>query len=190
MQLLTPADYRDMPWKNGGGTTCELYREAHPADPARFALRLSIARVEQGGPFSAFPGIDRCLLLLDGDGLALRFADGPETRLDRLLQPIEFAGETAVACRLLGGPVRDFNLMVARDWGQVALRVVELAADGRLALGGASTVLAYLHRGRWRDQHGELPAGGLLVLAAGETHELVCEDGGIAIVSTLDMLPP
>ncbi|MEW9900826.1 HutD family protein [Chitinivorax sp. PXF-14] len=190
MQLLTPADYRDMPWKNGGGTTRELYRLPYPSDPAGFALRLSIARVEQGGPFSAFPGIDRTLLLLDGDGVALRFADGPETRLDRLLQPVEFAGEIPVACRLLGGPVRDFNAMVARDWGRLALHAVDVAAGGRLALGGTSAVLAYLHRGSWRGEQAAPQSGSLLVLAAGETCELVCEDGGCAIVATLDMLAP
>ena len=75
-RLLTPADYRPMPWKNGAGRTTEI--AAHPAGAAldAFAWRVSIADVERDGPFSRFPGIDRTIVLLDGAGMRLACPDG------------------------------------------------------------------------------------------------------------------
>lgn len=34
-----------------------------------FIWRISMARVEQPGPFSAFPGVDRVLAVLEGESL-------------------------------------------------------------------------------------------------------------------------
>src|SRR4029453_7140835 len=66
VRLLTPNDYRSRPWKNGAGRTTEI--AVHPAGAGldAFAWRVSIASVERNGPFSAFPGIDRTIVLLDG----------------------------------------------------------------------------------------------------------------------------
>ncbi|QNM96540.1 HutD/Ves family protein [Chitinimonas koreensis] len=181
-ELRSKTDYREMPWRNGGGTTCELYRLPHPQRPDDFALRLSIAGVAQGGPFSAFPGIDRTLMLLDGEGMALRF-DGAadEMMLDRPLQPIAFAGETPVDCRLLGGGLRDFNAMVARDWGALTLRILRPAAGEVLALGGDTATLAYLHEGRLHGDGGTVAAGMLLALAAGERGRWLAAEAGVLI---------
>ncbi|QDQ26750.1 HutD family protein [Chitinimonas arctica] len=161
--LFTPADYRNMPWRNGGGTTCELFRLSHPARPDDFALRLSIADVAQGGPFSLFPGVDRSLMLLEGAGMLLDF--GTHTvRMDRPCQPIDFPGEAAVDCRLLDGPLRDFNLMVARDWGQAALRVLALAEGAELALSGCQWTLVHALAGQLRLGGRLIEAGQLLLL--------------------------
>src|SRR4029077_2512621 len=72
VRLLTPNDYRSMPWKNGAGRTTEI--AVHPPGAAldAFAWRVSIADVEQDGPFSRFPGIDRTIVLLGGSGMRLR----------------------------------------------------------------------------------------------------------------------
>ena len=55
VRLLTPNDYRSMPWKNGAGRTTEI--AVHPAGAAldAFAWRVSIADIERDGPFSRFP---------------------------------------------------------------------------------------------------------------------------------------
>src|SRR5436853_5944959 len=65
-RVLTPADYRHTTWKNGGGRTTEI--AAYPPDAGleHFAWRASIADIERSGPFSAFAGIDRTLVLLQG----------------------------------------------------------------------------------------------------------------------------
>src|SRR6476619_3067787 len=71
VRLLTPNDYRSMPWKNGAGRTTEI--AVHPPGAAldAFAWRVSIADVERDGPFSRFPGIDRTIVLLGGSGMRL-----------------------------------------------------------------------------------------------------------------------
>ncbi|HZI04709.1 MAG TPA: HutD family protein, partial [Archangium sp.] len=137
MRRLGPADYRDMPWKNGGGVTRELLKLPHPSDPARFLARLSIATVGDSGPFSVFPGVDRTLMILDGAGVALTLRGEREVVLDRRWQPFAFPGEAEIQCRLLGGPVRDFNLMVDRALAQGALAVVLLAPGETRTLAGA-----------------------------------------------------
>ncbi len=50
---LTAADYTRQPWKNGRGTTTELWRQDR--DGALW-VRLSRAAVVEDGPFSLFPG--------------------------------------------------------------------------------------------------------------------------------------
>jgi len=113
MRVLRQADYRRMRWKNGGGWTTEL--AAFPHDVEAFDWRVSIAEIESDGAFSAFPGYDRRIALLEGVGMELRF-DGAETqRLEQRLRFVPFAGEAPVFGKLLAGPVRDFNVMTRRD---------------------------------------------------------------------------
>lgn len=124
--LLRPAGYRAMPWKNGGGTTTELL--VHPAGAgvggARFIWRLSIARVGADGPFSAFPGYDRTIMLIEGRGMTLDFGPAGATRLDRAFEPFDFKGEWPAEARLIDGPCRDFNVMVDRARGGARTRVI------------------------------------------------------------------
>jgi environmental stress-induced protein Ves len=147
MRRLGPADYQDMPWKNGGGTTRELLKLPHPADPERFLARLSIATVSAPGPFSPFPGVDRTLLLLEGAGMGLRFGEGPEALLSAPLRPFCFPGEAPLHCRLLGGPVRDFNLMVDRATAASTLEVLRLEPGARPTLERADGMLLHVLAG-------------------------------------------
>ncbi len=110
--VLKSAEYRRMRWKNGGGWTSEIWRVPDQDD---WMWRLSIAEVEQDGAFSAYPGVDRELVLLGGQGLRLRFADGHTHQLMPPFSSLRFAGEQPIVGELLDGPTRDFNLMWQRD---------------------------------------------------------------------------
>jgi len=110
---LPAASYRAMPWKNGQGITHEIARE--PAAGDSFLWRLSIAEVAADGDFSLFPGIDRTISLIHGAGMELDFDEAPGKRIDRTFQPFEFSGDWRCRCRLIEGPIRDFNLMVDRS---------------------------------------------------------------------------
>lgn len=117
LRRLRRSDYRRTRWKNDGGWTTEIARDDAPGGGARdgtFDWRVSIADIERDGPFSSFPGIDRDLLLLAGNGIELDIDDAPPQRLDRRFQHVRFAGESSVGCRLLAGATRDFNVMVRR----------------------------------------------------------------------------
>lgn len=111
--LLQPSRYRRTRWKNDGGWTTELARRDD--DAGGFLWRVSIAEIERDGPFSAFPGVERDLLLLEGNGIELDIGDDPARRLSRRFERAHFDGEADVYCRLLAGPTRDFNVMARRD---------------------------------------------------------------------------
>ena len=133
IRIVRPDAHRVMRWKNGFGTTTEIAIDPPSADVGgRFRWRLSIADVESSGPFSAFPGYERTIMIIAGCGMELRVGDGPARRLDRQFEPVVFAGDFAAECRLLDGPIRDFNLMVERSSLRSRLEVLHLDATPRL----------------------------------------------------------
>lgn len=108
-----------MPWKNGGGQTVELFRFPPIGD---FLFRLSKADVKQDGEFSLFPGIDRYLMILKGQGCELIFKDR-KTLLRPQADAFLFQGEESVFCKLLAGPIQDYNIMINRNWGQARVEI-------------------------------------------------------------------
>jgi environmental stress-induced protein Ves len=114
-RVIPANEYRRVRWRNGLGWTREIHAHATAASPDDWAWRLSIAEIEQDAPFSAFPGVDRELVLLSGNGLRLRFDDGEIRELQPPHDRLRFAGERAVTGELLDGPTQDFNLMWRRD---------------------------------------------------------------------------
>lgn len=116
-RIVLPGEWRWMPWRNGGGWTAEIHVEGDEAAPD---WRLSLAIIEQDGPFSAWPGVDRTLVWLDGSSLDLDI-DGERRCLDRFGERTEFTGEDSVDARA-DGRTTVLNLMVRRDsgWRQVA----------------------------------------------------------------------
>ncbi|HJV68699.1 HutD family protein [Ideonella sp.] len=109
-------------WRNGGGVTRELL--AWPAGSgADWQLRVSVADIERDGPFSAYPGVQRCFAVLDGAGVSLRFGAVAHV-LDNDSPPLAFDGADAPDCRLIDGPTRDLNLMVRAGAGRACLCAV------------------------------------------------------------------
>jgi len=124
-----------------------------------FDWRVSIASIDQAGPFSAFPGVDRVIMLLGGAGVHLRSDNGINHRLDQWHLPFAFSGDAALDCLLLGGPSTDFNVMTRR----AALRAQVQVLGAAFALPEASRGLLLALRGHWQ-LNGE---GGALHCAAG-----------------------
>lgn len=110
-KVLRAKDYPRMPWKNGGGSTEEITRDAGTGLEG-FGWRLSIADIGESGGFSTFAGYERVITVLQGEGMTLR-VDGQDTRPLLPLDPFAFSGESQVSCTLLGGAIRDFNLIYA-----------------------------------------------------------------------------
>ena len=135
MRLLTPADSRRVPWKNGLGATLEIATDA-AAPGGEWTWRLSIAEMPSRARFSAFPGIDRFIACLAGPGLNLE-RDGDRSLVPREGDALSFAGEELATGEPFGPGVRDVNLMLRRDrWrGRMALaRGRGLALDAALVL--------------------------------------------------------
>ena len=99
---LAAAKYRTVPWRNGGGVTSEIAVEPEGATvDSRFLWRLSLARIDRSGPFSAFDGYDRTIALITGAGMVLNFGERGSARVDKPMQPLAFSGEWAPGCALI-----------------------------------------------------------------------------------------
>jgi uncharacterized protein len=125
MKIVRFDALKAVPWKNGLGITRELAVEPAGASMDDFAWRASIADVDTASPFSTFPGIDRTIVLLEGEGFTMVLDGERERALTTPCEPFSFPGEAKVDVRLAGGATRDFNLMVRRGVGTARLDVLQ-----------------------------------------------------------------
>lgn len=144
VQVLRADERAVTPWKNGGGVTREIAAAPHDAGLTDFAWRISLADVAQGGPFSGFAGVDRIITVVDGPGMVLT-VDGESHTLDEPYEPFAFPGDAATDCRLLGGPLIDFNVMARR--GQATAKVEIVRDRATLSAPAGTTVLAVVLQG-------------------------------------------
>jgi environmental stress-induced protein Ves len=121
--IIHLTDCPPRPWKNGLGRTRELAVQPSTAGSTSFLWRVSIAEVTSAAPFSAFPGVDRVIAMLEGAGFSMTLDTGHEHALTAPFAPCAFPGEAAVDVQLAGGPTRDFNLMVRRALARGELQV-------------------------------------------------------------------
>lgn len=133
MRILRAAERVATPWKNGGGVTRELAAWPPGAGLDAFDWRISLAEIAADGPFSTFPGVDRVLTVIQGEGLLLT-VDDRMLALDAASPPLDFPGEAPVSARLTHGPISDLNVMVRRGPWRARTR--------RLTVAGASEVPA------------------------------------------------
>lgn len=162
----------DEPWRNGGGRTRTIAAQAREADALGASTaesppwdwRLSVATIERSGPFSAFPGVDRCSLLL-GPGRIELSAAGEPTR--RLMQPgdgVDYAGDPAWQATVLrdGPPLSLLNVMTRR--GAVMARVHAVRDDTTLS---GTAIAVFAVEGDWRVADTSSDGNPPHVLAAG-----------------------
>lgn len=169
---MPASGYNRMRWKNGAGWTSEILRVPDSDD---WQWRLSIAEIEADAPFSAFPGMERELVLLSGNGLRLRFDHDSAGGVHELLPPhhkLRFAGEHAAFGELIDGPTRDFNMMWKRDsctaqlWHRPLVGTMVMFVDP----GEAWAVHMLAGQARFADD------SGLGTMQMGDTAILVAED--------------
>jgi environmental stress-induced protein Ves len=131
LQVIELASVTPQTWRNGGGVTRELLTWP-PGSQADWLLRVSVAEIERDGPFSPFPGVQRCFAVLEGAGVVLGLPGG-ERRLTRESPPLDFDGADAPACRLVEGPTRDLNLMGRASAGRIGMRPAAAGEDSPAA---------------------------------------------------------
>lgn len=190
-RVIPANEYRRERWRNGAGWTREI--TAQPAQ-GEWEWRLSIAEIEQDAPFSVFPGVDRELLLLSGNGLRLRFDDGNARELHPPHDRLRFAGERKVAAELLDGPTQDFNLMWRRDACLAQLWHRPLVGPMVIFAEPGTTWAVHLLAGqaRFADDSGlpSMEAADTALLEAGERRlRNVLEGGGEVLLIRLQHLP-
>lgn len=187
--VLRASGYARMRWKNGAGWTSEILKvhDSDERDTNDWAWRLSIAEIDADAPFSAFPGVERELVLLSGNGLRLRFDDGDTHELRPPHDKLHFAGERTAFGELLDGPTRDFNLMwkreavIAQLWHRPLVGTMVLFVDP----GETWAIHLIAGQARFADDSG-LGAVGLgdtaLLRAPDERTRYVLDGGGEALL--------
>jgi environmental stress-induced protein Ves len=144
-QLIQYASLRPAPWKNGGGSTTQIAVWPTGASLDDFDWRVSLATIAEDGQFSQFPGIDRSLALVDGDGVLLDFGD-ERVVLSPSEPLVEFAGEDVVHATVNGQPTLDFNVMTRR--GRCRHRIEPFIVRGAVELARRSgSTLVFLAEG-------------------------------------------
>ncbi len=119
-----------MPWKNGLGSTAQI--AIYPADTdfstGNYLWRVSSATVRSDSPFSQFPGYDRWLIILSGEGLLINgFPLLP-------LSPFHFSGDEFIHSELIDGAVTDLGIIYRRDKVQASMMLNDLKTAQTLAL--------------------------------------------------------
>ncbi|MEO6155570.1 MAG: HutD family protein [Thermomonas sp.] len=186
-RILPVGGYTRMRWKNGAGWTSEILKVhgSDDRDTNDWDWRLSIAEIEADAPFSAFPGVERELVLLSGNGLRLRFDHDGASGVHELLPPhdkLRFAGEHSAFGELIDGPTRDFNLMWKRDrcTAQLWHRPLVGTMVMFVAPGEAWAVYVLAGQARFADDSGlgTMQMGDTVILVANDSRVRHVLDGG------------
>ncbi len=122
-RIITPADWRDQPWKNGLGVTREVARWPQaPAAGEAYDVRVSVADVPgpRGTAFSTFPGYVRWSTLLANDVIGLTTTGQPSHWL-RAGQLAQYDGNVALSTDAFEGSATLLNVLAKPDLLEVGL---------------------------------------------------------------------
>lgn len=189
MDVLTPANWRVEPWRNGGGSTAVIATGRHGSraggDRVDWDWRLSLATIDRPGPFSRLPAVARHLALVTGGPLLLRIA-GREQPLSRSGAAVRFRGGDPVEALPGGLPAQVLNLMWRPEHLHGRLEAIDLSRWRPQA--PATGLPGFLHvcAGglRWRDTHAG--PGDTVPLWAGAATNMPVAASGHGILATLE----
>ncbi len=177
LTTFSPDQFKTIAWKNGQGETTELAISPN-GTLADFDWRLSIASVNENGPFSDFSGYDRQLILLNGDGIKLTH---DEQKIDELTTPLSMAafdGASQTVGELCQGPITDFNVMTKQGHFKAEVRTY----PQQLSTTYSATALNFIYAVKQsiaiqiNQDNIELPVGHLLRIA-GQVENVVQVSG-------------
>ncbi|WP_162846805.1 HutD/Ves family protein [Marinicella litoralis] len=166
-KIITPDQYKTIPWKNGSGNTTEL--AISPGGTLQnFDWRLSIASVNKDGVFSDFSGYDRQLILLRGNGIKLTHN---QRHFDDLRSPLSIAafdGSYQTLGELHKRPIEGFNVMTNQQTCSAQIKTYSQRQNLDIHCGDLVFVYAAYQSLKVQiNQHSLcLPAGHLLQIEA------------------------
>ena len=145
MRVQRFGEHRAMPWANGLGTSYEVASDRN-AD-GEWTWRVAIAPVVVDGQFSSLPGVNRELVVIEGNGMVLEVGgESVECWPGRV---VRFSGDSTTFARLVDGPVVDLGLMTVRD--SVIGSMVVIADAGDVI---ETDVLVAVGEAAFEDEHG------------------------------------
>lgn len=132
--LIKKEQFKISTWKNGAGVTAEIDIQPPGSDfqEGQYDWRLSSARIEEDSRFSPFPGYDRILTVLSGQGLLLNSQElGP-------FEVFEFEGEDQIDCAPIENAVEDLGVIFKRGQYQCSMQILNVTAPMYLKLGAGT----------------------------------------------------
>ena len=146
MRVQRFSEHRAMPWANGLGTSYEVASDRNV--DGVLTWRVAIAPVVLDGPFSVMPGVDRELVVIEGNGMVLE-VDGESVEC-LPARVVRFFGDSTTFARLVDGPVVDLGLMTVR--GSIAGSMVVITDAGEEF---ASDVIVAVGEAAFEDKNGK-----------------------------------
>ena len=107
MRVIVQHAWGAQPWKNGAGTTHEIWRT--PDGEPDYDVRVSVAEVTESGTFSLFPGYRRWSFLVGTAPIEL--LHGSPFHLVAQGDHIELPGEASITATLRAGPTHLLNIL-------------------------------------------------------------------------------
>lgn len=138
------ASLSETPWPNGKGRRADILQTD--------AALVSFAWLDMDAPFSALPGQDRTVTLVEGPGFTLHFEGRPAMAASHPGQTLRFDGALAPYCTI-AGPCTVLSAMAQRDRWVPDIRVSPLEAGE--AASPADALAAVLLSGRAIGADGE-----------------------------------
>lgn len=188
MRILRVGDRKQMPWKNGGGVTTEIAVHPEGAGLDDFQWRVSTALVAADGPFSMFPGVDRSLTILEGEGMILDVEGRVPYGMTRRFEPLAFPADVATSARLVNGPITDLNVMTRRGAYESEVRLVDVSRQTVLDAADETTLVLAEGEGlsvTVGEETKALQRGDVLIVDPGETAALHAGRHCFAVVVTI-----
>jgi environmental stress-induced protein Ves len=182
LQVIRKSAFTASPWKNGGGVTHEALRVPAGADSYRW--RVSVAHIDASGPFSDFAAYNRKMVLLQGAGIELSFADRSRKILRKAGDLVEFDGALTAYCELLKGPCVDLNLMVSKA-DSAAVRVERFSESLVLDARDGTMRDGTMRDGTMRD--GTMRDGTMIIFAIDRGFTLATDTGETVTLESWDL---
>ena len=175
--LLTPDQYRRMPWKNGGGVATDVATDETGGEVWRFGR----TAIPVPGPFSDYTGYNRVQVVIGGRGLVL---DGPNGEID-LRTPfkiVRYKGELPLVSRLEAGPVDVVNLIGLRAKVSVDMQLLDAGKSMQL---GKGLHFTYAPTAAAKVADRDLPADHCLRIEADGPTMLACRSGRVLVATII-----
>lgn len=186
MTIISPEQYKTIPWKNGLGETTELAIN-EDGNLENFDWRLSIATVTQDGVFSDFSGYSRNLVLISGQGIHLQHDSKKIDQLDKLLDMASFDGGCKTVGKLTSGAIKDFNIMTKTSIYQA--QVERYINEQSIVLDVNSQYFVYslsqMTKVTTNKQTIELPAEHLLTVPKNNKEELTIKGSNLIVIQLI-----
>jgi environmental stress-induced protein Ves len=115
LEIIRNVEFRAGRWPNGAGVSWDIASAPIDAPLTQSDWRFATALIERDAPFSIFPGVDRIITLIDGEGFTLNVKDVGTMHVARPCVPTYFPGDSPTTCRVQAGPSTVLNFLFARD---------------------------------------------------------------------------